>query len=190
VLQEPKVSGAVVRNQLRAARALSSDDAVDRALASMSPEQRRELVDALAVSWCKLTTVRAFHEATAAVVGEETNAWHQRVVERAMQQTFSTIWRFFLRLTSPDALVKRAANVYAKTFDTGAMDAVVVAPGHSIASLSRWPDAPDFHLNALATGIATMLRVAGRKTVHIKWERTVDGARFHIFTNGARVTAD
>jgi hypothetical protein len=174
-----------VRNQLRAARALSSDEAVERALASMEEEQRLELMGTLAVSWCRLTTVRAFHEATAAVVGEDVNAWHLRVVERAMQQTFSTIWRFFLRLTSPDALVKRAANVYAKTFDTGAMEAQVLAPGHSLAILSKWPDAPEFHLNALATGIATMLRVAGRKTVNVHWERTPEGARFHIFTGGA-----
>ena len=82
--------------------------------------------------------------------------------------------------------MRRAANVYAKTFDTGTMDAEVVSPGHSLASLRKWPDAPDFHLNAVATGIATMLRVAGRKSVNVKWERTPDGARFHIVTAGAR----
>lgn len=183
MLGSPKVSGAVVRNQLRAARALSSDEVVERALASLSPEIRTELVGALPVSWCALTSVRAFHEATARVVGQETNPWHLRVVEQAMQQTFSTVWRFFLRLTSADALVKRAANVYAKTFDTGAMEAKVISPGHSIAQLTKWPDAPDFHLNALATGIATMLRVAGRKTVNVRWERTSDGAKFHIHSS-------
>ena len=183
VAHDPKVSGAVVHNQLRAARALASDEIVERALASMPPSQRTELTDALPISWCSLATVRAFHEATARCAGEDANHWHVRVVERAMEQTFSTVWRFFLRLTSAEALVRRAASVYGKTFDTGEMSATLVAPGHSRAELTRWPDAPEFHLRALAAGIGTMLRMAGRTAVDVKWERTPDGARFHIHSS-------
>lgn len=170
----------MVRNQLRAARALASDAAVDRALASLDDATRIELVDALPVSWCSLAGIRAFHEATAREVSEDPDVWHKRVVEKAMEQTFSTIWRFFFRLTSADALVKRASAVYSRTFDTGTMDAELIAPGHSVAHLRGWPAAPDFHLNAVATGIATLLRVAKRRAITVTWTRTHEGARFEI----------
>jgi hypothetical protein len=174
------VSGAVVRNQLRAARALASEEVVDRALASLEDGAQRELRDALPVSWCSLLNVRAFHEAVAKEMGADPDVWHKRVVEHAMEQTFNTVWRFFFRLTSADALVKRASAVYSRTFDTGSMEAELIAPGRSVAHLRGWPAAPDFHLNAVATGIATMLRIARRRHITVTWSRTHDGARFEI----------
>lgn len=182
--QNPKVSGAIVHSQMAVARALAGDTRVAQAIESLTPEQRSELRDLLAVSWCSLSTLRAFHEATAGLMNESTNVWHLRVVERAMQQNFHTVWRFFLRLTSPEALVKRAAAIYSKTYDTGAMEASLVAPGHSRAQLTGWPDIPEYQLNALATGIGAMLRAAGRSTVSVRWARTPQGARFDIHTRG------
>jgi hypothetical protein len=179
----PKVSGAVVRNQLRAAKALSSEEAVERALSTLDPAAQRELRDALPVSWCSLLNVRAFHEAVAREVGTDADMWHKRVVEHAMEQTFNTVWRFFFRLTSADALVKRASAVYSRTFDTGSMEAELISPGRSIAHLRGWPAAPDFHLNAVATGISTMLRIARRRQITVTWTRTHEGARFEIYSS-------
>ena len=183
--QTPRVSGAVVISQIAVARALAGDAKVDEALEALEPAQRTELSDLLAVSWCSLPTLRAFHEQTAQRVGESVNTWHLRVVERSMQQNFHTVWRFFLRLTSAEALVKRAAAVYSKTYDTGTMEAEILAPGHSRATLSGWPDVPDYQLNALATGIGAMLRAAGRTTASVRWARTPQGARFDIHARGA-----
>ena len=174
----PKVSGTIIRNQIEAARAMGGAAKVERALASLSPAQQSELRDLLPVSWCTLSTARAFHEAMASQMGEPVNVWHPRVVERAMEQTFNTVWRFFMRLTSAEALVKRSATIYAKTYDTGSLEAVLLSPGHSQLTLTGWPDAPDYHLNGLATGIATMLRVAGRSSVTVRWTRTPQGATF------------
>lgn len=169
-----------MRNQLRAAKALASEDAVERALSTLDPAAQRELREALPVSWCSLLIVRAFHEAVAREIGADADVWHKRVVEHAMEQTFSTVWRFFFRLTSADALVKRASAVYSRTFDTGSMEAELISPGRSVAHLRGWPSAPDFHLNAVATGIATMLRIARRRQISVTWSRTHDGAKFDI----------
>jgi len=38
-------------------------------------------------------------------------------------------------------------------------------------TLSEWPDIPELDLVALATGIETVLRVVGRKTVVVSWVR-------------------
>jgi len=165
---------------MRSARVLSSEADVDRALSQLLPEVASEVSDVLAVSWCRLSSLRAFHEAMAAVLNEDITAWHLRVVEHATQETFSTTWRFVLRLTSPEALVKRASGMYARIFDTGKMEASVVAPGHSVARLTGWPDPPGFHLDGVATGIATVLRVAKIESARVRWQRTAAGADFEI----------
>jgi hypothetical protein len=178
----PKVRGAIVREEIRAARALTSDAAVEEALARMPPEVSDEVRDVLAVSWCSLGSLRVFHETMAAVLKEDPTVWHLRVVEHATQEMFSTTWRFFLRLTSPEALVRRASTMYARIFDTGKMEAFIVAPGHSVARLTGWPEPHAFHLDGVATGIVTLLRVAKIDAVRARWARTPTGADFEIRT--------
>lgn len=183
----PQVRGTIVREELRAARRLTSDESVDEALSQLAPETAEELRDVLAVSWCPLASLRAFHEAIAAVLQEDPTVWHQRVVERATEEMFHSTWRFFLRLTSPEGLVRRASTMYARIFDTGQMEASLVGPGHSIAHLVGWPDPPAFHLDGMATGIVTLLRVAKIDSARARWSRTTDGADFEIRTAPAHV---
>jgi hypothetical protein len=165
---------------MRSARKLTSDGALDEALARLAPEVARELRDVIAIGWCSLASLRAFHEAMAAVLKEDPTVWHLRVVEHATQEMFSTTWRFVLRLTSPDALIRRASSMYARIFDTGKMEAFIVAPGHSVAKLTGWPEPPAFHLDGVATGIVTVLRVAKIESVRTRWQRTPVGADFEI----------
>lgn len=171
-----------MREEIRAARALAGDANVEQALARVPSEMATELRDVLAVSWCSLTSLRAFHEAMAAILKEDPTVWHLRVVEHATREMFSTTWRFVLRLTSPDALVRRASTMYARIFDTGKMEASIIAPGHSLARLTGWPEPPAFHLDGVATGIVTVLRVAKIESVRARWQRTPDGADFEIRT--------
>jgi hypothetical protein len=176
----PKVRGTIVREEMRSARALASDTAIEQALSQLPPEMVNELRDVLAVSWCRLGSLRAFHETMAAVLKEDPTVWHLRVVEHATQEMFSTTWRFFLRLTSSESLVRRASTMYARIFDTGKMEAFILAPGHSVARLTGWPEPPAFHLDGVATGIVTVLRVAKIEAVRARWQRTSDGADFEI----------
>ena len=178
--RHPRVRGTIVREEMRAACALASEAHVEEALAQLAPEMAREVRDVLAVSWCSLASLRAFHETMAAVLEEDATVWHLRVVEHATREMFSTTWRFFLRLTSPEALVRRASAVYARIFDTGKMEATILAPGHSVARLTGWPETPAFHLDGVATGIVTVLRVAKIEGVRARWQRTPVGADFEI----------
>jgi hypothetical protein len=178
----PKVRGTVVREEIRAARALGSDESVEEVLAQLPPPVAEELRSVLAVSWCSLASVRAFHETMAAIQKEDPTVWHLRVVEHTTQEMFNTTWRFFLRLTSPEALVRRTSTMYARIFDTGKMEASIVGPGQSLARLTGWPEPPAFHLDGLATGIVTALRVAGIEQIRARWTRTLDGADFEIRT--------
>jgi hypothetical protein len=174
------VRGNVVLGQLRAAEELVGAEMVERALAQLAPEIAAELRSALAISWCSLDSLRAFHEAIAPLANEELAAWRARVVELATRQTFSTTLRFFMRLTTKDALIKRTAGMYAKIFDRGTLTPRTSDDGILVLQLTGWPDAAPFHLDGVATGILAILKLAKIESVKLKWTRTHDGADFEI----------
>lgn len=172
--------GTIIREEIKAARSLGGNDAIDAALDQLEPEVSAELRDVLAVSWCRLSSLRHFHESAAAVLKEDPTSWHLRVVEHATHEMFHSTWRFFLRFTSPEAVVKRASSMYARIFDAGHMEASIIAPGHSVARLTGWPEPPAFHLDGVATGMVTVLKIAKVEAVRIRWTRTPDGAEFEV----------
>src|SRR6476469_9459935 len=117
----PRVSGILVVDQLRLAEEMLGKDAVAEAIARMPAKDRGELLALLPMSWCTLETATSFHAAVAAVVGEDVRSWHRRIVRGGLERTFTTIWRFLVRFTTLEALVKRAASIYTRSYDQGAM---------------------------------------------------------------------
>jgi hypothetical protein len=179
----PRVSGAIGLDQLKVAEELLGKDAARRALARMPPSARDELAGLLPVSWCTLTTADAIHEAMAREAGERVEDWHRKMVRTGMERTFSTIWRFFLRLTSIEQITKRAATMYGKSFDQGHMTAERIGPGHIVMTLRGWPDVPDRELAAIEVSTEIVIRLSGRSRGTVRVTRTPDGARFDVRTD-------
>ena len=179
----PKVSAAIVLDQLHVAEELLGKEAAARALASMPAAARAELADLLPVSWCTLSTADAIHAAMSAEAGENVVEWHKKIVRVVMERTFSTVWRFFLKLTSLSQIAKRAASLYGKSFDRGKMHAELVGPGHAVMTLTGWADVPDRELNAIEVSTEIVLHLSGRKQAIVRVVRTADGARFDVRTN-------
>jgi len=179
----PRVSAAIVLDQLKVAEELLGREATARALAGMPPAAREEVAALLPVSWCTLTTADAIHEAIAREAGENVDLWHRRMVREGMERTFSTIWRFFLRLTSIEQITKRAATMYGKSFDHGEMTAERVGPGHIVMTLRGWPGVPDRELTAIEVSTEIVIRLSGRPRGTVRVTRTADGARFDVRTD-------
>ena len=97
-----------------------------------------------------------------------------------VERTLTTVWRFFMRLTSVEAIVKRAASIYSKSYDRGSMRAALVSDELVEVILDGWPDVPDFELDAIASGFDAVLGIAKRKHSRITMERTAGGARFEV----------
>jgi hypothetical protein len=173
-------SGAVVLDQLALSRKLLGDDVVTRAFGAISAEQRAELDDLLPVSWCRLTTAFAIHQAIADQIGQDVMVWHRTIVRVGIERTLTTVWRLFMRLTSTEALLKRAASIYGKSFDRGSVHAAQLPEGGVEVVLTEWPDVPDFELDAIATGLDAILKLGGRKNTRITVERRPGGARFEV----------
>jgi hypothetical protein len=184
----PHVSGAIVLDQLKVAEELLGKDATGRALASMPAAAREEVAALLPVSWCTLTTADAIHEAMAREAREPVDEWHRKMVRTGMERTFSTIWRFFLRLTSIEQITKRAATMYGKSFDHGHMRAERVGPGHIVMTLAGWPDVPDRELAAIEVSTEIVIRLSGRTRGTVRMTRTPDGARFDVRTDDEPAT--
>jgi len=159
---------------------LVGDDVVTRAFGMISEEQRAELEDLLPVSWCKLTTAFAVHEAIAGQIRQDVKAWHRTIVRVGIERTLTTVWRLFMRFTSTEALLKRAASIYGKSYDRGSVHAAQLPEGGVEVVLTGWPDVLDFELEAMATGLDVVLKLGGRKHTRITVERRPGGARLEV----------
>jgi hypothetical protein len=107
-------------------------------------------------------------------------AWHRTIVSAGIERTLSTVWRLFMRLTSGEALVKRAATIYGKSYDRGTIHAEPVVDGTAQFVLGDWPDVPDFELDAMACGIETILTIARKRHSRVTIERVPGGARLSV----------
>ncbi len=174
------MSGVIVLDQVELAKEIVGTDVVARALTHLAPEHRAELDELLPMAWCKLTTAFAIHQVIADEIGQDVKAWHRTIVRVGIERTLTTVWRFFLRLTSIEAIVKRATAIYGKSFDRGSMRAALVGSDVVEVVLTDWPDVPDFELDAIASGLDAVLKVAKKNHSRVTFERRPGGARFEV----------
>ncbi len=174
------VSGVLILDQLALARKLLGEEVVARASRRVSAEERAELEALLPVSWCRLTTAFAIQAAIADEIGQDVMAWHRTIVRAGIERTLTTVWRLFLRFTSGEALVKRAASIYGKSYDRGTIRTEPVSSGVFQFVLGDWADVPDFELDAMACGLETILTIAKKKHSRVTVERIPGGARFAV----------
>jgi hypothetical protein len=162
-------------DQFKALEELYGRDVLDRAVMALSREQRVEYEELLPVSWCSIEMVGRVIEEVAKQAGETPSIVQERIVRIGVERALKTIWRVFLRLTSDEAIVKRAPILYSQSYDSGAFKAKLVGPGHAQMWLDGWADPPELELEGLATGISTFLDCAGRRDVRITWRRGPEG---------------
>jgi hypothetical protein len=178
---EPRVSGAVLLDQHRVMEEIAGKDVVKAAMAKLDPEQRSEYESLLPVSWCSVTTANAVVTAVARECGRNASALQAEVVRVGVERTLKSIWRIILRFTWDDALISRTPMIYSKTYDRGELKAKMAYPGRAEVDLVGWPTVPQLDIEGLATGIETVLRVAGRRDVKVNWERRPGGV-FYVAT--------
>lgn len=174
----PQISGALVRDQLGVMRSLYGDLQVDAAIDALSPAQRDELRTLTVLSWCTVATLNAAKYELARRAGVDPIAMQRKVVHTATERTLTTVWRFFIRQLSDDALLKRTPLLYSRTFNRGELTLVRTSSGTAEFSLHGWRDMHDFDCCGLATGIESVLTLSGRKNVHVTWARPAGEIKF------------
>ncbi len=175
---EPRIYGGVLLNNFRAFEDVVGSDTFRDAIANLPRRVADEYHAIVPVAWVPVSTADAVFAAIAKQADLELDDVFPKVIERGLEKTLNSAWRWVLHLVSDRVLLSRAPRIFAKTYDRGTLEAEFPGPGRIVATLSEWPDVPHFRLLATAAGIRTVLRLTGRRDVTCEVERTSDGALF------------
>lgn len=174
--EETRISGAIAVNLRSATVDVVGGPLVESALEQIPSAVRRELLETLPIGWVSLRAVEYMLHATAEVARMDVHALNRDVNRRAAERTFTTVWRLMLRFTSVETLFSRSQAYFARSYDRGRLDARVLFPGRAQLELRGRAGMSRLAREGFATGVETLLRLAGRKGVRSQIEPHADGA--------------
>ncbi len=172
----------MVRNNRLAFATLVGEDLVDHVF-SRDP-RFRFWTEATGIEWIDAELVAEGVFALARAAERDPEPLNAAATRIGTAQSFRTVWRMMLRLTSDEALIARSGLLYARAFDTGRVDYERVREGHALLRLSGWPNPPRIHMVGLAAGIETMLRIAGRPAATVSYQVVESEHRFEVAAAG------
>lgn len=162
----PKVSSAVIFDQLQLLRETYGAPVVDRAIASLPSSLREEVALLAPGTWISVDAARETKNAVARLVAVDPLELQRRLSASGVERTLNTFWRFFLRRLGDEALSKRTPLLYARTFNSGSLTLAAWEEGAAELELRGWR-IPDYDLAGLMAGIARVLELAGRRDVEL-----------------------
>jgi stage V sporulation protein SpoVS len=176
----PSLSGALYLRTERVFRQVVGDGAVDQAFASLSSEHQQILESAVPAAWIPVAVIDVFYEAIARCAGQDLNSFYPEVVQLGITQALRSVWKVLMRLTTDRALLSRTPIIYARGHSVGRIQTTIDAPGKATVVLSGWPGVPELRRVGVGANIQAVMDVAGRKGVSVRYDRTVDGAVYHV----------
>jgi hypothetical protein len=180
----PSLSGISVRYTFDAIEEMVGAGVIRSALSQLPVASREQFEQATAVSWIPMSVVAQVVNEIARLTHRDPEQLIDEAVRRGVQNTFKSVWRTLLRVTTDEALIARAAIIYSKARNIGQLHVSVPAPGHAELRLSDWPEAPARHVRTIGIAMQVILELAGRRVVRVKSTRTHDGAVYHLTWQG------
>ena len=169
---EPCISGTVLLDQRRIIDELLGADVLERALGRLPADMQDEYRELTSLSWCRATTASALIYALADESEKNARKLQAEIVRRGIEHTLKTVWRVLMRLTTDEALIRRTTLIYSKSINTGEIRVHATEKGVAHIYQTGWAEMTELDFIGLATGIETVLRLAGRDEVHVKWDGT------------------
>lgn len=168
----------LVLSQRRRMEALVGADRVAAAIDTLEPAMRRDYLDASALGWVPQPAVREVTRAVAQSAGLTGEALVERIVRDSVLELCQGPWNILLRLTSDEALIERAASLFARSFDGGTIRARRTSDAVEIV-LEGWPRPDRMDLVSIRAGIAATLEAVDRRAV-IEMGAQPGGARYVV----------
>lgn len=164
----PRIRGVPLLSFLAALRTIAGYDAVNRTMGAL-PTSMREAIRyrrIMSNEWYPLAWYRALHSAAQQATGMGPRL--ARLIGReTTRANVPGIYRVFLLVVSPQALIVKAPSIYQQNFDTGEVQAVEC---HAGLALLAWRGCAGFDLNIWSDAIGTaeaLVELAGAKGVHV-----------------------
>ncbi len=176
----PALSGALYLSTDKVFRQVVGDEAVDEAFGSLSREQQQVLESAVPAAWIPFSVVDAYYDAIARSANRDLRPLFSEVVRLGVSQTLRSVWKILIRLTTDRALISRTPVIYRRGHSVGEIKTMIDAPGRATVVLTGWPGIPDLRRVGVAVGIQSVMDVAGRKNVTVRYDETDDGAVYHV----------
>jgi hypothetical protein len=176
--EEPSVSGALACGLRDVLAEVVGKERVETALDQVEPDVAASYRNVTSVGWLPIRVLEDVFGEVARSQGKTTAELHVEVARTSIERTMRTLWRLLLRLTTDNALISRTPVIFAKSYNRGRLTAEIPESGRAKVSLLDWPNPPEWPLRATRIGIETVLRIAGRQNVEVRYTRTPDGALY------------
>jgi hypothetical protein len=176
----PRVSGAIILDQLEIATEHYGADVVAKAKSTLPVETQEMIAEVMSISWIDSTTVMDLKNAIAHEVGKDPIEFQKWIVRTAVGRTIGKYWRVLLAKLWDGAIVKRAPILYSKTFDVGQLVVVTFDKEHAELLVTGWSHMPEYDAIGLATGMEALLEYSGRHGAHAKFARKGENMGFSL----------
>lgn len=138
----------------------------ERALTRVSRKARDDYESAGVLSWCPQGSMREVTAAVAEEVGRDPIELVGAVVSQSLRDALSGPWAIFLgRMTTDEAILRRAATLFEKSFDRGKVLATALGEGRFRLTLSGWSDPHAMDVESMRCSIETLLAIVERPAV-------------------------
>ena len=181
-MEEPvALSGIVFTTQQEVMREMVGEDVYERAIASLPPDLADTARTQIAVGWVSFDTVSAVVEVVGAEHGESLERFQRELVGRVARRQFRGVWRMLLRLTSREALLKRASALWRRTYSRGEARFESDGGQEGTLILSDLGYASDYMLRGVGYSFEALLEHTGATDVRVRSQRLGGGhARFEV----------
>jgi len=177
---QPCVAGTVIVFHRGVLEAQLGADTFAHVLGQLDPDERREIADALPVSWVLHSTFDGLYRAVALVTGRDAIEVYTENVRHGVEHRVRRLWRILLRLSDVQALAARSKMIYEKSYSAGRMIVETVGGGRALIRVTEWPGIPELAMVGVSIGTETLLGLAGVKKAVVVAEKQPDGAVFRV----------
>lgn len=174
-----RVRGLLVLSQRRLMERMAGAPTVQAALARVEPALRVAYEEASVLSWVPQPAVRAVTREVAHAMAISPVTLAERVVSASVKELCDGPWNVLLRMVSDDALIRRAATLFARSFDAGELASRALEDGSLVLTLTGWPDVDEMDRASVAAGMLATLGAVGR-SAQVEQRALPDGAIYTV----------
>ena len=168
-----QVKGVVVVATLRFLEERFGGETLRSLLAELEPGDRAAFDTPLVSAWYPLPSVLRLMRVAHRRFGAQMPGMFREMGRASADYGFSTVYRVFFKLGSPQFIISRGSRVFSTYFRRGRLDVVEAGPGFSNAEMREFEDGGPEYCERILGWIARTLELSGAKQSRVAHVRCV-----------------